>query len=213
MSGLSRLTRDYFSRDTVQVGKEILGKYLVRKTAKGRMIGKIIEVEAYLGSRDKACHCYNNKKTEKTKIMYMKPGTLYVYYIYGTYFCLNVITEPKGCPCAIFIRKLYPIDGIELMKDNRNVKVGKNYRNLVDGPSKLCMAMNITKDKFNGTDSCADNSDLYFTEGEKINDEKILMGKRIGIAYAEEDKDRLLRFTLDEIKNPTLGSNPRVMTK
>ncbi len=177
------------------------------------MIGKIIELEAYLGPKDKACHCYNYKKTEKTKVMYKKPGTIYVYYIYGTYFCLNVITEPEGFPCGIFIRKLYPIEGIELMKENRNVKVGKNYKNLVDGPSKLCIAMNITKKKFNGKDSCAENSELFFAEGEKIEDKKILLGKRIGIEYAEEDKDRFLRFTLEELKDPTLGSNPRAMTR
>ena len=198
MSEFKRLTTDFFSRDTVEVGKALIGKYLVRKTAKGRMIGKVIEVEAYLGPKDKACHCYNYKKTEKTKIMYMKPGTLYVYYIYGTYFCLNVITEPEGFPCSIFIRNLYPIYGIELMKDNRNVKVGKNYKNLLDGPSKLCMAMKITKEKFNGKDSCAENSVLFFTEGEKIDDKQILLGKRIGINYAEEDKDRLLHFFLKE---------------
>ncbi|MHA1193624.1 MAG: DNA-3-methyladenine glycosylase [Promethearchaeota archaeon] len=196
MNELRRLTREYFSRDTVLVGKDLLGKYLVRKTPKGRMIGKVIEVESYLGPKDKASHCYNYKKTEKTKIMYMKPGTLYVYYIYGTYFCLNVITEPEGFPCSIFIRNLYPIEGIDLMKYNRSVKVGKNYKNLVDGPSKLCIAMKITKEKFNGKDSCAENSELFFTEGEKIEDKKILYEKRIGINYAEEDKDRLLRFTL-----------------
>ena len=126
----------------------------------------------------------------------MKSGTLYVYYIYGTYFCLNVITEQEGFPCAVFIRKLYPIDGIELMIENRNVQVGKNYKNLLDGPSKLCMAMNISKELFNGEDSCTKNSELFFTEGEKIDDKKIVLGKRIGIDYAEEDKDQLLRFTL-----------------
>jgi len=198
LNELRRLTRGFFSRDTTEVGKDLLGKYFVRKTAKGRMIGKVIEVEAYLGPKDKASHCYNYKKTEKTKIMYMKPGTLYVYYIYGTYFCLNVITEPEGFPCSIFIRNLYPIDGIDLMKDNRTVKVGKNYKNLADGPSKLCMAMKITKEKFNGKDSCAENSALFFTEGEKIDDKQILLRKRIGIDYAEEDKDKLLRFILFE---------------
>ena len=179
------------------MGKDLLGRYLIRKTSNGSIIGKIIEVEVYLGPKDKASHCYNYKKTEKTRIMYMKPGTLYVYYIYGTYFCLNVITEQEEIPCAVFIRKLYPIDGIELMIENRNGKVGKNYKNLVDGPSKLCMAMNITKEQFNGEDSCAKNSELFFTEGEKIDENKILLGKRIGIDYAEDDKDRLLRFTLD----------------
>ena len=197
MSELGRLTSTFFSRGTVEVAKDILGKYLIKETNKGELIGKIIEVEAYLGPSDKACHAYNNKKTEKTKVMYMRPGTLYVYYIYGVYFCFNVITEPEGIPCAIFIRKLFPIEGIELMKENRNVKIGKNYKNLVDGPSKLCMAFQITKEKHNGIDSCDENSKLYFTQGKFVEDKKITLNKRIGINYAEEDKDRLLRFTLE----------------
>ena len=178
------------------MAKELLGKYLVRDTKRGRMVGKIIEVEAYLGVTDKACHVYNNKKTEKTKVMYMEPGTTYVYYIYGIYFCLNVITEPKGTPGAVFIRQLFPIDGISLMKESRNVKIGKNYKNLVDGPSKLCQALKITKNKFNGNNSCAFDSKLYFTEGGNVNTEDISLRKRIGIDYAGEDKERLLRFTL-----------------
>ena len=194
MDNLKRLNREFFSRDTVTVAKDLLGRYLVRETIKGKLIGKIIEVEAYLGPNDKACHCYGYKKTEKTKIMYMKPGTIYVYYIYGKYFCLNVITEPEGIPCAVFIRKLYPISGIEEMIANRNVKIGKNYRNLIDGPSKICMALNITKEEFNGTDSCRNNSKLYFAEGEPVNSKEIKVGKRIGIEYAEEDKDLPLRF-------------------
>ena len=197
MKEIERLSTDFFSRDTVEVGKDLLGRYLIKETPRENIIGKIIEVEAYLGSNDKACHAYNNKKTEKTKVMFMKPGTFYIYYIYGIYFCLNVITEPEGIPCAIFVRKLFPIDGIELMKENRKVKIGRNYKNLVDGPSKLCIALNITKEKYNGEDSCAETSNLYFAQGRKILDKKISLGKRIGIDYAEEDKDRLLRFTLE----------------
>ena len=83
MNDQKRLSRKFFNRDTETVAKDILGKYIVRKTDKGDMIAKIIEVEAYLGPTDKACHCYNYKKTEKTSIMYMQPGTIYVYYIYG----------------------------------------------------------------------------------------------------------------------------------
>lgn len=197
MSRFKRLEREFFSKDTQTVAKNLLGKYLVRETKKGNMVAKIIEVEAYVGPEDKACHTYNYKKTEKTTIMYMQPGTIYVYYIYGTYFCCNVITEPEGMPCAVFIRQLFPVDGIELMRENRTVKLGRFYRNLLDGPSKLCMAFNITKEKFNGTDSCSLNSKLYFTHGEdKIKEENIELNTRIGIAYAEEDKDRLLRFTI-----------------
>lgn len=197
MTNLIRLKRNFFERDTQTVAKDLLGKYLVRKTDDGNMIGKIIEVEAYLGPNDKASHCYDFKKTEKTKIMYMQPGTLYVYYIYGTYFCLNVITEPEGMPCGVFFRQLYPIEGFDLMKKNRIVKIGKNFKNLVDGPSKLCMALNITKEIFNGKDSCSPDANLFFAEGELINTDKIKLNKRIGIGYAEEDKDLLLRFSID----------------
>lgn len=199
MSKLKRLNRDFFNRHTVEVAKELLGKYIVRKIKRGNIIGKIIEVEAYLGPSDKACHSYNYKKTERTKPMYMKPGTLYIYFIYGMYYCLNVITEPEGMPCAVLIRKLYPIDGIEIMKKNRKAKIGKNYKNLTDGPAKLCMALNIVKEEFNGKDSCASDSKLFFTYGENINPNEIILGKRIGIEYAQEDKDKLFRFTL---KNP-----------
>ena len=196
MEPFIRLKREFFSRDTQDVAKDLLGKYLVRKTDIGVIVGKISEVEAYLGPNDKASHCYNYKKTEKTKIMYDKPGTLYVYYIYGMYFCLNVITEPKGMPCGVFIRQIFPIDGIDLMKKNRNVKIGKNFKNLADGPSKLCMAFDITKEEFNGKDSCSPKSKLFFTYGEEINEYDIKKGKRIGIDYAEEDKDLILRFTI-----------------
>lgn len=196
MSNIIQLKRKFFERGTQIVAKDLLGKYLVRKTDKGNIVGKVIEIEAYLGPEDKASHCYDYKKTEKTKIMYMKPGTLYVYYIYGTYFCLNVITEPEGMPCGVFFRQLYPIEGIELMKQNRTVKIGKNYKNLLDGPSKLCMALNITKNLFNGKDSCSSDANLFFAEGEEIDKNNILLKKRIGIDYAEEDKDRLLRFSI-----------------
>ena len=194
---MKRLNRYFFNKNTIEVARDLLGKYLVRKTIKGSIIGKIIEVEAYLGSDDKACHSYNFRKTPRTEVMYKKPGTLYIYLIYGMYHCLNVITEPKGIPCAVLIRKLYPIKGIELMKERRNVKIGKNFKNLVDGPGKLCMAMDITSKKFNSTDSCSEDSELFFTLGEPINNEEILSGKRIGIEYAEEDKDQLLRFWVE----------------
>ncbi|MFX0024392.1 MAG: DNA-3-methyladenine glycosylase [Candidatus Hermodarchaeota archaeon] len=196
MSVLERLDKKFFERDTKVVATDLLGKYLVRENPKGRLIGKIIEVEAYLGPTDKASHSYNYKKTERTITMFLKPGTLYIYLIYGLYFCLNVITEPEDMPCAVLIRQLFPIDGIELMIKNRNAKIGKNYQNLIDGPGKLCMAFDITKNEFNGKDSCANNSKLYFTEGEIIEKDSIIKNKRIGIDYAEEDKDRMLRFTL-----------------
>ena len=196
MTVLKRLDREFFIKDTKTVARKLLGNYLVKETEKGRMVGKISEVEAYLGPNDKACHAFNYKKTKRTKTMYMKPGTLYIYLIYGLYHCLNVITEPIGLPCAVLVRQLYPIEGIEMMIQNRTVKIGKNFKNLTDGPGKLCVALGITSEEFNGTDSCSSNSKLYFAQGEKISDTNIVANKRIGVEYAGEDKDRLLRFTL-----------------
>ncbi len=201
MKEFKQLGREFFVRNTLTVARELLGSYLVRKTSKGRIVGKIVEVEAYLGPHDKATHSYNYKKTNRTKVMYMVPGTLYIYLIYGLYHCLNVITEPEDMPCAVLIRQLHPIDGIDLMSKNRNVKIGKNFRNLTDGPGKLCMALNITKAQFNGIDSCSLSSKLFFIEGEEIKDNSIVANKRIGINYAEEDKDLLLRFTLKNEKS------------
>ncbi len=201
MKAFKPLVRDFFVRDTLTVARELLGSYLVRKTSTGNIVGKIIEVEAYLGPKDKASHSYNYKNTERTKVMYMVPGSLYIYFIYGLYHCLNVITEPEEMPCAVLIRQLYPIDGIGLMTKNRNAKIGENFENLTDGPGKLCMAFNITKNKFNGIDSCSLNSKLFFVEGEKIKDNLIAVNKRIGIDYAEEDKDLLLRFTIKNEKS------------
>jgi DNA-3-methyladenine glycosylase len=191
-----RLKREFFNRETETVALELVGAILIRETEKGKMAGKIMEVEAYLGSNDKACHSYNFKKTERTKTMYQIPGTLYVYIIYGIHHCLNVITEPEGMPCAILIRQLYPVEGIEKMLENRTAAVGKNYKNLTDGPGKLCQAFNITKNAFNGVDSCSSNTKVYFAQGITPDYDKIKKNKRISIDYAEEDKDLLLRYTL-----------------
>ncbi|MBD3212609.1 MAG: DNA-3-methyladenine glycosylase [Candidatus Lokiarchaeota archaeon] len=196
-SKLERLKQTFFNRNTKKVAKDLIGRYLIRETEHGNMIGKITEVEAYVGPDDKACHCYNYRKTDRTKIMYRTPGTHYVYLIYGMYHCLNVVTEEEGMPCAVLIRELYPVAGIEIMKSNRNVKIGKKYKNLVDGPGKLCMALDITKEKFNGKNSCSLDAKLYYTKGEPVEKASIEALKRIGIDYAGKDKERLLRFRVE----------------
>jgi DNA-3-methyladenine glycosylase len=196
LTDFKRIGREFFNRKTEIVARDLLGKFLIRETKQGKMVGEIIEVEAYLGPNDKASHSYKDKKTERTKVMYEKPGTFYVYLIYGLYFCLNVITEPESIPCAVLIRQLYPIGRIDLIIENRKTKVGKNYKNLTDGPGKLCMAFNITKKEFNGQDSCATDSKLFFTENYESYKKNIVALKRIGIDYAQEDRDKLLRFKL-----------------
>ena len=102
------LSREFFSRDTVEAAKALVGKYLVRQYGDVILCARITETEAYVGRMDKACHAYNYRKTQRTKTLYAPPGTAYVYLIYGMHCCLNFVTEPEGEPAAVLIRGLSP---------------------------------------------------------------------------------------------------------
>ncbi len=192
-----KLERDFYTRDTLIVAKELLGKLLVRNSPDGIVKGKIVEVEAYIGSIDKACHAYNDLRSKRTEIMYKNGGHAYVFMIYGMYSCMNVVTNKENLGEAVLIRALEPIDGIELMKKRRNTE---KIKNLTNGPGKLCKALDITKD-LSGADLCSDT--LYIEDYETISEENIISSKRINIDYAEEAKDFLWRFTIKD--NPFIS--------
>ena len=126
---MKKLNRDFYDRDTEIVAQELLGKYLVHKTSHIERIGKIVEVEAYLGPHDLAAHS-SKGVTNRTKVMFGPPGFAYVYLIYGIHYCLNVVTEPEGHGAAVLIRALEPI---------------KNIDKPTNGPGRLCRAMEINK--------------------------------------------------------------------
>lgn len=192
-----KLERDFYTRDTLIVAKELLGKLLVRNSPEGIVKGKIVEVEAYVGSIDKACHAYNDLRSKRTEIMYKNGGHAYVFMIYGMYSCMNVVTNKENLGEAVLIRALEPIDGIELMKKRRNTE---KIKNLTNGPGKLCKALDITKE-LSGTDLCSNT--LYIEDYETISEENIISSKRINIEYAEEAKDFLWRFTIKD--NPFIS--------
>ena len=98
------LSREFYNRDTVEVAKSLLGKYLVRRLNNELLVGRITETEAYIGRCDKACHAYNYRRTERTDPLFMPPGHAYIYLIYGMYHCLNFVTEAEGEPAAVLIR-------------------------------------------------------------------------------------------------------------
>ena len=197
-TGAPVLKPDFYARDTVDVARALLGCVLETRIGGELAAGRITEVEAYTGPDDPAAHGYGNRRTARNEAMFGPPGRSYVYFIYGMYYCLNVVTEPEAIPCAVLIRQLFPLEGIEIMKKNRDVKIGKNFKNLLDGPGKLCMAFDIDKEKFNGSDSCRQNSKLFFAEGEAVNENKIIQKMRIGIDYSGNDKNLLLRFILGD---------------
>ena len=147
---MTKLKREFYSRDTLLVAKELLGKVLVHNTEGHLLKGKIVETEAYLGLTDKAAHSYGGKVTKRVETMYGMPGTAYVYIIYGIYFCLNIITVKEGVPEGVLLRGIEPVENIEQMakyRFNKEIEDLTNYqkKNISNGPGKLTMAMNIDK--------------------------------------------------------------------
>ncbi|NIM46685.1 MAG: DNA-3-methyladenine glycosylase [Candidatus Aenigmarchaeota archaeon] len=177
-----RLSRKFYSRNTKTVAKELLGKILVHKKCKG----KIVETEAYFGKYDPASHAYC-KITKRNIIMYQKPGTAYVYFTYGNHWMFNVVTEKKGIPGAVLIRAVEPLNGIEIMKRRRKIN---NIKNLTNGPGKLTKAFSINK-KHNCLDLTKSNLFIE-NSNEKF---KIVKTTRIGLSKGQE---KLLRFYIKD---------------
>ncbi len=171
---MQKLPREFYDRDTILVARELLGKFLVHKTGGVERVGKIVEVEAYLGEHDLAAHS-SKGKTERTKIMFGPPGYAYVYFIYGMYFCVNVVTELEGHASAVLLRAVEPV---------------KNLKGRTCGPGLLCRAMKIDK-KLNGHDLLSDDFFIAESEAEKFS---IVKRPRIGVDYAKHWAKRHLRF-------------------
>ena len=144
----SNLPRSFYSRPTVEVAKDLLGKILVHRIGKTTLAGKIVEVEAYLGLDDLAAHA-SRGLTSRTRVLFGPPGHAYVYLIYGMYECLNLVAEPDGTAGCVLIRALEPVGGIEEMRRRR--PAARRLEDLASGPGKLTLAMGISR-RHNGQD-------------------------------------------------------------
>jgi DNA-3-methyladenine glycosylase len=196
---VQKLPRSFYERDTIVVAKELLGKFLVHHSGGVERIGRIVEVEAYLGPHDLAAHSARGL-TERTKVMYGPPGHAYVYFIYGMYYCMNVVTEREGHASAVLVRAVEPV---------------KNVEGRTQGPGLLCRAMRIDK-HLNAHDLLSD--DFYIARGpakraslsatshpptptiavasSTLQTETFVIIKRprVGVAYARHWAKRNLRF-------------------
>jgi len=172
---MQKIKRSFYNRNTVTVAQELLGSHLVHHVDGVEKIGKIVEVEAYLGPHDLAAHSARGK-TERTKVMFGPPGYAYVYMIYGMYFCMNVVTEQEGQASAVLIRALEPVSNIAAR---------------TQGPGLLCKAMGIDK-TLNARDLCDD--DFYIAAPSEKDRISIVKRPRIGVDYAGHWAKRLLRF-------------------
>lgn len=171
------LQRKFFARGTLQVARDLLGQLLVHATPKGRLVGRIVEVEAYRGPRDPASHAH--RMTPRSKIMWGMPGTAYVYFTYGNHACVNVVTEPEGTAGAVLLRALEPVEGLEQMRHNRGLD---HIRLLASGPGRLTQAMGI-RPQHNGTDLT--QGSLYIARGGN-GSVHVRRSPRIGIRVATE---------------------------
>ena len=191
-----KVDRAFYLRDTLKVAKELLSCFLVHISTEGKTIGRIVETEAYMGPEDKGAHSYRGRHTPRMDPLYKIGGFAYIYQLHGYNYCLNAVTQKENIPQAVLIRAIEPIEGIDLMIKRRNIDISTKgkFKNLTNGPSKLCQAMGIDT-SLNGIDLCG--NELYINSGTALKDnEEIVATKRVHIDYAEEYKDKLWRFLL-----------------
>ena len=178
------LPRAFYDRDTEVVARDLIGRVLECTRDGVTCRGIISETEAYLGEHDPACHAAVGR-TKRTAGLYGPPGTAYVYFIYGMYWCVNAVTRAEGLPSAVLIRGVHPVDGVEAMAQRR----GKGRRiaphALTDGPGKLCVAFGIDGPTHHGADLVRGPS-LRILRGAPVADAQVQVTPRIGISKARE---------------------------
>ncbi|HUG58164.1 MAG TPA: DNA-3-methyladenine glycosylase [Candidimonas sp.] len=175
---MKKLLREFYSRKTTLVAQDLLGKLLVHRVDNINRIGRIVEVEAYLGPTDLAAHT-SKGVTPRTKVMFGPPGYAYVYLVYGMHHCMNVVTEPEGTGTAVLLRALEPI---------------ANLSNNTKGPGRLCKAMGVDRSHY-GHDLCSD--DFYIAQAPEQEAFNIMARPRVGVDYAGEWAEKPLRFYID----------------
>jgi DNA-3-methyladenine glycosylase len=175
------LPPQFYCRETVHVARDLLGKLLVRRSRQGMTSGRIVEVEAYLHENDPACHA-SRGCTPSNRAMFGPPGRAYVYPIHSRY-CLNVVTMQRGIACAVLIRAVEPLEGVELMRQRRQ---RESLLELARGPARLCEAFAVDRqlDHWDLTRGCR----LWICQGPDVglSDEEIGQSVRIGVTAAHD---------------------------
>lgn len=188
------LPQEFYFDDTTTVAKSLLGKVLNINFGLKKQKARIVEVEAYLGIEDPACHTFGDRRTQRTKSMYLDGGHTYVYLIYGMYYCLNFVTRTHKHPEAVLIRAVQPLPA-DINSKKKDIKT--------NGPGKLCKFYHITKDH-DGLQLWKNNSALYVTDDNfTVKPKEIITRPRIGVDYADDAAKWPLRFYLKD--NPFIS--------
>jgi DNA-3-methyladenine glycosylase len=213
MTSLGRvplLKADFFNRDPRRVARALLGKLLIRKTPRGILAGRIVETEAYLGKGDAAAHAAAGK-TARNAVLFGPPGHAYVYFIYGSHYCLNVSCLPDGVPGGVLFRALQPVAGIEQMAEARGIKIAKesdlkkisSLTKISSGPGRMSEALGVTRERDNGKSFVSARSDLRIAD-DGYNVRRVTVTPRIGIVKSAE---RPLRYIISG--NPFVSGRSR----
>lgn len=190
---LAPLPPDFYRRDTEEVARELLGRWLVRETGGERLVLAIVETEAYLGAPDRASHAWGGRRTARNESLYRAGGHAYVYFIYGMHHCLNAVTGRRDVGSAVLIRAGEPVAGEEAMAARRGLARPPRPGDLAGGPGKLCRALGVGRE-LDGAELW--RGELTLTEGEPVAAGAIAAGPRIGVDYAGEAAAWPLRFAV-----------------
>lgn len=186
------LPQSFYDRDPRRVSRDLLGKLLIRRNRSGLIVGRIVEVEAYLHG-DPAAHSFIGRTT-RNAVLWGPPGISYVYFIYGNYYCFNVSCLPDGRPGGVLFRAVEPLLGIKEMIRARGVKIedAGDLRLLTSGPGRLAEAFGITRERDNQKNLTSPESDLWIADDGSPRP-RVRITPRIGITKAAE---RPLRYII-----------------
>ncbi len=202
--------RDFFEDSPERVAPRLLGKLLVSVDPKSGAVlaGRIVEVEAYLGPHndppDPAAHAHRGP-TPRNIVLFGPAGHAYVYSIYGLYYCMNISCEREGLAGCVLLRALEPVMGVAEMARNRGLDADASARMIASGPSRLCLALGLTRPGHNGLDVTSPDSVLQVRD-DGFPKPEVAVTTRIGIKHAV---DLPLRFV---VRGPPCVSGPRKMS-
>ncbi len=187
------LPLSFYRRPAEEVARDLLGRFLIRELEGERLVLRLVEVEAYLGSSDMASHASGGRRTPRNESLYLPGGHAYVYFIYGMHWCLNAVTGERDVGSAVLIRAGEPVEGEERMRENRGFVKKLKPGDLAGGPGKLCRALAVDR-SLDGV--LLDQVPLRITTGEPAEPGEIVAGPRVGVDYAGEAAAWPLRFAV-----------------
>lgn len=168
-----KLPRSFYDRSTLNVAHDLLGKTICYHSERGGLAARIVEVEAYIGEDDPACHAAPGP-TRRNRVMYGKPGFSYIYFIYGMYYCFNIVTEREDYPAAVLLRAAEPLQGLDVMAEK---SPRSRHSMILSGPGKFCRGFGLTG-KQSGVDL---TGSLIYLRENSLPVGEIVVTRRVGI--------------------------------